>query len=538
MGKHKGLITATLIWCVAIAAGLLGAFFRGLDLLTVLPFTVGLLFPAVVTLLLFPVIHKDWAQNLVIFSWLATAIAACIGLTFIPFVALFLTVPAIAALFQKEKVIEAMLFAAVFAALVFFLDAKGYIPASLVSASQLQWVQNTSLLALAFLLIASMYGAARSGEPVVIVKRVSESGAEKALLQAIPGATLRISPKDNIVYSTTRSLDVFGVSNVIGTVSTEFLFEEDPSANAHLKRLIDRARISPSGITDIIPVRSDLDKLRKIEVTVSPLSDKNIGLYAIDVTEREETYSRLQSGVENAYQDASGKTLFFAGVSHELRTPLNAIIGFSDMMRSRLFGPLPSKYAEYADLIHNSGQHMLDLIGDVLDMTKVDAGKYGLHYSSFDIADVIRSTMKMIRPMADDADVTLDAEIETQSDLIVKADRKAIRQILLNLISNGIKFTPKGGRVVVGAKMVGGTLNLMVSDNGVGMSTDDLKIIGTPFSQGASAQLSDERGSGLGLSLVKSLVELHEGRVSFASQPDAGTTVDIYIPLKPEHDDI
>lgn len=536
LAKNKGLLTASAIWCVAIIAGLYGAYFRGIETAILLPYAIAGFAPAIFTFLCFPLVHKEWAQNLVVFAWLAMAIAACIGLTFLPFVALFLAPPAIAALFQKEKVIEAMLFSAVFAVIVFYLDMKGLVPATLASPTVVQWAQNTGLMALAFLIVASMYGAAQSNKPEIDIdtKRSEEMSVEKALLQAVPGASLRVSSKGNVVYSTKRSLNVFGVSSVAKKVSTDFLFEEDPSANAQLKSLIARVRSVSSALTEIIPVRTDLDDLKQFEVTAKSLPNRQVGLYAIDVTEREARYEKLKLGVENAYQDATGKTLFFAGVSHELRTPLNAIIGFSDMMRSRLFGPLPNKYAEYADLIHNSGQHMLDLIGDVLDMTKVDAGKYGLHYSSFDIADVIRSTMKMIRPMADDAEITLDAEIQTHDDLIVKADRKAVRQILLNLISNAIKFTPKGGRVVVSAKIAGGTLNLMVSDDGVGMSAEDLKTIGTPFTQGASAVTSDERGSGLGLSLVKSLAELHGGRVSFASQPDAGTTVDVYIPLTPD----
>ena len=118
-------------------------------------------------------------------------------------------------------------------------------------------------------------------------------------------------------------------------------------------------------------------------------------------------------------------------------------------MRSRLFGPLPGKYAEYADLIHDSGQHMLDLIGDVLDMSKVEAGKYELHYDNFDAADVIRSTAKMIRPAADQAKVVLSLDIDENDPLLIEADRKAIRQILLNLLSNAIKFSHKGGRVTV-----------------------------------------------------------------------------------------
>ena len=218
---------------------------------------------------------------------------------------------------------------------------------------------------------------------------------------------------------------------------------------------------------------------------------------------------------------------------HELRTPLNAIIGFSDMMRSRLFGPLPNKYAEYADLIHDSGQHMLDLIGDVLDMSKVEAGKYELNYSNFDVADVVRSSIKMIRPTADAAEVRMQADIiEDPTELIVEADRKAVRQMLLNLLSNAVKFTPKGGRITVAAKTAGNILNITVEDNGAGMTQDEVSRVGQPYVQTQSGHENDQRGSGLGLSLVKSLCDLHGGRFAISSQKGRGTTTDIYLPLR------
>ena len=179
------------------------------------------------------------------------------------------------------------------------------------------------------------------------------------------------------------------------------------------------------------------------------MMDDYVVLNVLDVSAYDTQITTLQNSFTTAEQKASDSALFFAGVSHELRTPLNAIIGFSDMMRSRLFGPLPGKYAEYADLIHDSGQHMLDLIGDVLDMSKIDAGKYDLHYESFEAAAVARSSVKMIQPMADAAKVRLDVNIDDEDDLLIEADRKALRQILLNLLSNAIKFSPQGGAVTL-----------------------------------------------------------------------------------------
>jgi len=234
----------------------------------------------------------------------------------------------------------------------------------------------------------------------------------------------------------------------------------------------------------------------------------------------------------SAQQDSTDKTLFFAGVSHELRTPLNAIIGFSDMMRSRLFGPLPGKYAEYADLIHESGQHMLDLIGDVLDLSKVEAGRYELNYDTFDAADVIRSSVKMIRPAADAAEVAIDINLDLDQALLIQADRRAVRQILLNLLSNAVKYSEKGAHIDVDAQAIDGDLELSVSDTGMGMSEEELARIGDPYTQGEGGKLAVERGTGLGLSLVKSLTKLHGGNMDITSKLGDGTRVKIILPLQ------
>ena len=216
-----------------------------------------------------------------------------------------------------------------------------------------------------------------------------------------------------------------------------------------------------------LKTRFETNGLSFFDAVATPINQHEVLLHLRDVSEEEGRVETMLRSNAVAQQATDDKSLFFAGVSHELRTPLNAIIGFSDMMRSRLFGPLPGKYAEYADLIHDSGQHMLDLIGDVLDMSKVEAGKYELHYDNFDAADVIRSTAKMIRPAADQAKVVLSLDIDENDPLLIEADRKAIRQILLNLLSNAIKFSHKGGRVTVAAKSVGDTLNLSVQDHGI-----------------------------------------------------------------------
>lgn len=227
------------------------------------------------------------------------------------------------------------------------------------------------------------------------------------------------------------------------------------------------------------------------------------------------------------------KSEFLAAVSHELRTPLNAIIGFSDVMKQRLFGPLPARYAEYGDLIHESGAHLLELIGDVLDMSKIEADRYELAPEPFDARDVVQICAKMLRLKADEAGVALYSEVGDAA-LDVNADRKALRQILLNLLSNAVKFTPQGGAVVVMARAQGRDLVLAVGDSGVGIAADELELIGKPYAQSASGKRASERGTGLGLSLVRALAELHGGIMSVQSAPGEGTTVTVRLPVMAE----
>jgi cell cycle sensor histidine kinase DivJ len=178
--------------------------------------------------------------------------------------------------------------------------------------------------------------------------------------------------------------------------------------------------------------------------------------------------AQLEAERDAAIAANRSKSEFLAAVSHELRTPLNAIIGFSDMMKQRIFGPLPARYAEYGDLIHESGTHLLDLIGDVLDMSKIEADRYEIELEDFDARDVVEICAKMLRLRAEEKGIALYTDVG-DVPLNVEADRKALRQILLNLLSNSVKFTPDGGAVVAMVRAQNGELVLAVGDSGVGM---------------------------------------------------------------------
>ena len=240
-----------------------------------------------------------------------------------------------------------------------------------------------------------------------------------------------------------------------------------------------------------------------------------------------------EAALEQARADAEalnlGKSRFLANMSHELRTPLNAIMGFSDIMRQRMFGALPSRYGEYADLIHDAGAHLLDLINDVLDVSKIEAARYELSLERLDAREPIQAALRLMRLQADDAGVQLRGVLANHP-LDVDADRRAVKQIALNLVSNALKFTPKGGLVTVSLHSLAGALELTVADTGLGIAADDLKRLGQPYEQ-AGDSVRQGRGTGLGLSLVRAFAELHGGEMAIESRLGEGTAVTVRLPM-------
>jgi len=230
------------------------------------------------------------------------------------------------------------------------------------------------------------------------------------------------------------------------------------------------------------------------------------------------------------------KSTFLATMSHELRTPLNAIIGFSELMDSELHGAHSDpRYREYSGLIRNAGHHLLSLINDVLDMSKIEAGKYELHRESFDFRDVVRECLALMAERAAQGGVTLRQDIPA-SRLAIEADLRAVKQVLLNLLSNAIKFTPEGGSVTVGIREVNQSLALKVTDTGIGIPSDQLSRLGNPFVQLRSSAGATHEGTGLGLALVRALAEMHGGSFRIESTLGRGTTVTIAIPRRVQAD--
>ena len=248
-----------------------------------------------------------------------------------------------------------------------------------------------------------------------------------------------------------------------------------------------------------------------------------------DATAERAREAVLEEAKNDAEGRAAGRARFLANMSHELRTPLNAIMGFSDIIHQRLFGPISDRYGEYAQLIHESGGHLLDLINDLLDMSKIEAERFELSREEFDGRDAITAALRLMRVQADAAEVKLRGVLPPRA-LEIDADRRALKQIVLNLVSNALKFTPKGGSVTVSAHGVGAMFELIVADTGAGIAPEDLARLGKPYEQAGDAR-GRALGTGLGLSLVRGLSELHGGEMILESRLGAGTSVTVRMPV-------
>lgn len=524
---------ASFIWLTAILAAGLATFFA-LEFDSVWPYAAGAMMPGLIGLILSPFMNREWAQVTLLFTWIALAVIAVLAMAFLPMAILFLCVPAVASLFQRERVVEALVLAALAAGASFYVVKFGLGPEFELSEAASRWAEITAPVGTIVFLIGALFAVSYSRKDLLVTQDDLSAGSAKDIIDVYPGAAFRTDVDHKVRHATPFARELFAKPDsqldgaTIGEVM-ELGIRDSAAVNEALAAAINSG-VNQRTIVQIPASASNAERESSVQLDIMPKSKNGAYIYARDVTGAMSEVERLREQSRDADTLSRDKDLFFAGVSHELRTPLNAIIGFSDMMRSRLFGPLPGKYSEYADLIHDSGQHMLDLLGDVLDMSKIEAGHYTLVYDNFDLADVVRSSVKMVRPQADNAQVIIEPEIKDPTELLMSADRRALRQMLLNLLSNAIKFSEKGGRIVVKVSANDEAATLRVIDQGRGMSAEDLSQVGRPYAQAGSARMVDGRGTGLGLSLVKSLADMHDGEFDIESIDGQGTTATIIIP--------
>ena len=274
---------------------------------------------------------------------------------------------------------------------------------------------------------------------------------------------------------------------------------------------------------------------RFLRIRRNPKPDGGIVMLYSDVTEQRRAEIEMSEARRQAELANRCKSEFLANMSHELRTPLNAIIGFSDVLQHERFGPLGNpKYAGYAADINISGMHLLDLINDVLDMSKIEAGKFDLHEEEISLQEVLMASLSMVRERARKRGLTLLADLDRNGgEIVLWADARATKQILLNILSNAVKFSPDGGTVTATvATTSDGETAIEIRDDGIGMSPAELERALEPFGQVQSATTRRYAGTGLGLPITRRLIELHGGRLDIDTRPGAGTSVRIVFPAE------
>jgi signal transduction histidine kinase/sensor domain CHASE-containing protein len=272
---------------------------------------------------------------------------------------------------------------------------------------------------------------------------------------------------------------------------------------------------------------------RLLSVRRLPIGDEGYMAICSDLTAQKQHEDELVKAWEQAVIANRSKSEFLANVSHELRTPLNAIIGFSEVVERELFGPLGNeRYVSYVRDIRNSGEHLLSLINDILDLSKIEAGRFQLRMEEVDCNEIAHSVARLIRPRTVEHGLTMKIDLPDRP-VVLNADKRAVKQVLINLLSNAVKFTPENGTVTLASRPWHDGVEFIVSDTGIGIDEKDMHVALAPFGQIDSQFTRKYEGTGLGLPIVKGIVELHGGTLDIKSEPTQGTSVIVRFPNHP-----
>ncbi|MBB4274322.1 sensor histidine kinase [Rhizobium mongolense] len=370
------------------------------------------------------------------------------------------------------------------------------------------------------------------------VSAVAAAPAEDFFLENSVGLVLFLDPQGNVTTAGGRDSREF-LAWMRDPKGRGFIEQVHVSDRIFVLQALDRLRQGEECASvdlrlDRPCVSLDLRQFAHLRMDMTARRDEDGELLAVvaqlrDVSVEQQLRMEAQSRAADAESANDAKSRFLAAVSHELRTPLNAILGFSDILLGEYFGKFDNeRQREYVTLVRESGAHLLSVVNTMLDMSKIEAGRYELLLEPFDIGASVRSCEAMLALQAKGKGVTLTSRIQRGLDEVV-ADQRAIQQILINLVGNAVKFTDAGGAVTVDAAVRDGILQICVSDTGIGIPADRLESLGQPFMQVQNDYTRHYEGTGLGLSLVKGLVALHGGHFAIASVPGEGTIITISI---------
>jgi two-component system cell cycle sensor histidine kinase PleC len=347
----------------------------------------------------------------------------------------------------------------------------------------------------------------------------------------VPGterATVTAAAARPVIERRVANADGSGLSR-----TTEVQLADERWLQINERRTRDGGKVSVG--TDITLLKRQQERLRdgerRLMATIGDLSSSQTKLER-QKAELSVANANYQAEKERAEAANKAKSEFLANMSHELRTPLNAILGFSEILVDGMFGPVGSpKYSEYARDIHDSGKHLLNVINDILDMSKIEAGHMRIQQESVDLAPLIEETLRLTSIVAQDKNINIRQRIS--SGLTTTGDRRALKQVLLNILSNAVKFTDEGGRIEVRSHKSDKGLVLTIADTGIGIPKASLSKIGQPFEQVQSQYAKSKGGSGLGLAISRSLVGLHGGTMRIRYKIGYGTVVSLQIPDRP-----
>jgi cell cycle sensor histidine kinase DivJ len=460
------------------------------------------------------------------FAILIGYLAALTGGVMSPLTVWFALVPAEAALAGgRPAVTRAGIAAGAAFAAVAGMEALGMLPPSrlLLPVWQVYTVSVLAALVQAVLIAAAAQDRQRAADAAA----AEGAAMYRFLADNAMDLITRHAGDGRIRYASPATLALLGrvPEEIAGQAMMSLTHADD--VNAMQAALMEASYFGRDGSAEVRLRRRDGTYVWA-EFRCRPAQDGDIVAVTRDISERKLQELALVEARDAALEASRAKSNFLANMSHELRTPLNAIIGFSEMMNREMFGPIGPRYQEYSRLIHESGAHLLDLINSVLDMSKIEAGKFELNEELFDLEETAQGAVRFLKIPAERAGVALKLSIAPNARLMF-ADRRAVKQILVNLLSNGVKYTPPGGEVRVTARFAQG-VEIVVRDSGTGISKADLERLGRPFEQVENAQTRAKEGTGLGLALVKSLAKMHGGEAILESALGEGTTVTVRLP--------